>query len=81
MKLNLIYGRSGTGKSEYIYEDIKKNINSRKIFLIVPEQCNLSAERKLFEKLKVNCLINVEVLTLSRMAYRVANEVGGENLS
>lgn len=81
MKLNLIYGRSGTGKSEYIYEDIKKNINSRKIFLIVPEQCNLSAERKLFEKLKVNCLINVEVLTLSRMAYRVANEVGGENLN
>ena len=22
MKLNLIYGRSGTGKSEYIYNDI-----------------------------------------------------------
>lgn len=49
MKLNLIYGRSGTGKSEYIYKDITKNIGNKKIFLIVPEQCNLSAEKKLFE--------------------------------
>lgn len=77
MKLNIVYGRSGTGKSEYIYKDITKNIGTKNIFLIVPEQCNLSAERKLFEVSNKNCLINVEVLTLSRMAYRVANEVGG----
>lgn len=77
MKLNIVYGRSGTGKSEYIYKDISKKIGKNKIFLIVPEQCNLSAEKKLFEISKKNCLIDVEVLTLSRMAYRVANEVGG----
>lgn len=79
MKLNLIYGRSGTGKSEYIYNDIKQKLGTRKIFLIVPEQCNLSAEKKLFDKLNVNSLIDVEVLTLSRMAYRVSNEIGGKN--
>ena len=78
MKLNIVYGRSGTGKSEYIYKDITKNIGTKKIFLIVPEQCNLSAEKKLFEISKMNCLIDAEVLTLSRMAYRVANEVGGK---
>ena len=77
MKLNIVYGRSGTGKSEYIYEDISKKIGKNKIFLIVPEQCNLSAEKKLFEISKKNCLIDTEILTLSRMAYRVANEVGG----
>lgn len=77
MKLNLIYGRSGSGKSKYIYEDIKKNIGKNKIFLIVPEQCNLSAEKKLFEILEKKSLIDVEVLTLSRMAYRVSNEIGG----
>lgn len=49
MKLNLVYGRSGTGKSEYIYRDITKKIGTEKIFIIVPEQCNLSAENKLFE--------------------------------
>lgn len=76
MKLNLVLGRSGTGKSEYIYKNIKSKVGTRKIFLIVPEQCNLSAEKKLFEVLKVNSLIDVEVLTLSRMAYRVSNEIG-----
>lgn len=77
MKLNLIFGRSGTGKSNYIYDEISKKIGGKKIFLIVPEQCNLSAERKLFETTQKNSLIDVEVLTLSRMAYRVSAEVGG----
>ncbi len=80
MKLSIVYGRSGTGKSEYIYKDITKKIGNNKIFLIVPEQCNLSAEKKLFEVSNKNCLIDVEILTLSRMAYRVANEIGGENI-
>ncbi len=77
MNLNLVYGRSGTGKSEYICNDIKKHMGERKIFLIVPEQCNLSAEKKLFDVLELSSLIDIEVLTLSRMAYRVSNEVGG----
>ena len=32
MKLKLIYGRSGTGKSTYIYENIKKKLDL--IFLL-----------------------------------------------
>ena len=79
MKLNLIYGKSGSGKSSYIYENIKKNLEDNKIFLIVPEQSNLSVEKKLFEVLEKETLINVEVLTLKRMAYRVINEIGKEN--
>ena len=77
MKFKLIYGRSGTGKSEYLYNDIKKRKGNEKIFVIVPEQSNLSAEKKLFDITGKSSLINIEVLTLSRMAYRVANEVGG----
>ena len=77
MKLKIVYGRSGTGKSEYIYNDIKNNLGKNNIYLIVPEQCNLSAEKKLFNILNIDSLINVEVLTLSRMAYRVSNEIGG----
>lgn len=79
MKLNLIYGKSGSGKSTYIYENIKSNINAKKIFLIVPEQSNLTAEKKLFETLKVESLVNIEVLTLKRMAFRVLNEIGKVN--
>lgn len=79
MELNLIYGKSGSGKSSYIYENIKKNLENNKIFLIVPEQSNLSTEKKLFEILEKETLINVEVLTLKRMAYRVINEIGKQN--
>lgn len=79
-KLNLIYGKSGTGKSEYIYKDIDQKIEQFKnIYIVVPEQSNLTSERKFFEITGRKTLFNVEVLTLSRMAYRISNEVG-ENI-
>ena len=79
-KLNIIYGKSGTGKSEYIYKDIDKKIDKFKnIYIIVPEQSNLTSERKFFEITGRKTLFNVEVLTLSRMAYRIAMEIGGNN--
>lgn len=74
--LKIIYGKSGTGKSFNLYNDIKENLSFGKIFLIVPEQSNLSAEQKLLEFLGINSLINIEVLTLSRMASRILEEVG-----
>ena len=71
-KLNVIYGRSGTGKSEYLYRDIDQKISRFKnIFVIVPEQSNLISEKKFFEITGRKAMLNVEVLTLSRMAYRV----------
>jgi len=77
-KLNLIYGKSGTGKSEYIYKDINEKIEKFKnIFIIVPEQSNLTSEKKFFEITGRKAMLNCEVLTLSRMAYRISNEIGG----
>ena len=78
--LKLVYGKSGSGKTTYLYEDIKNNIDKEKIFLIVPEQSNLKAEQKLFEYLKVDSLFNVQVLTLSRLGVRILDDVGGDDL-
>lgn len=76
-KLNLIYGKSGTGKSQWMYHDIDQKINDfQNIFMIVPEQSNLTCEKRFFEITGRKSLFNVEVLTLSRMAYRVSNEIG-----
>lgn len=76
MEFNLIYGKSGSGKSKYIYEDLKNKIDTGKsIYLIVPEQSNLTAEKRLFEYTGKTTLLNVEVLTLSRMATRVFDEL------
>ena len=45
--------------------------------MITPEQFSFTAEEKLMETSNSNAIINAEVVTLSRMAYRVLNEVGG----
>ena len=78
MSLRLICGRSGTGKSEFcLNEVIDKLNNENKIYIITPEQFSYSVEKKLIEKTKFDAIINAEVLTFKRMAYRVQNEVGG----
>lgn len=77
MSLRLIYGKSGCGKSEYCFNEIAKNINKEKIYMIVPNQMALMAEKRLMEKADNLALVNTEVITFSRMAFRVRNEIGG----
>ena len=78
MGLRIVYGKSGAGKSEYIFNEIKNKINgNEKIYIITPEQFSFIAEKKLLETVKNTSVINAEVLTFERMAYRVMNEVGG----
>lgn len=80
MSLRIVYGRSGTGKSQYCYNEIKENINSgRKKYIITPEQFSYSAEKKLLKNLEGQSAINAEVINFNRMAQRVFNEVGGAN--
>ena len=76
MKLKIIYGKAGSGKSTYLFNHIKEIINNpQKIYIITPEQFSFTAERKLLEVTEGAC-INAEVLTFSRMAHRVINEIG-----
>ena len=77
MSLRLIYGKSGCGKSEYCFKEIAKNVNKEKIYMIVPNQMALMAEKRLMEKANNLALVNTEVITFSRMAFRVRNELGG----
>jgi len=79
MGLRIIYGRAGTGKSEYCYKEIAQKIKTEKnILIITPEQFSFTAEKKLMEAIDTEAVLNAEVVTLSRMAYRVINEIGGE---
>lgn len=78
MGLRLVYGKSGTGKSTYIFNEIKDKIKEdNKIYIITPEQFSFTAERELLETIGTGAALNAEVLTFNRMAYRVMNEVGG----
>ena len=80
MSLRIIYGKPGSGKSEYCFSEIAKKIESeQKIFIITPEQFSFTAEKKLMDKIQRKAIFNAEVITLSRMAYRVLQEVGQSN--
>lgn len=78
MSLKIIYGRSGSGKSTYIFNEIAnkiKNSISRKIYIITPEQFSFTAEKKLLDAVSTSAVISAEVLTFNRMAYRVMKEI------
>lgn len=76
--MNIIYGRSGSGKSEYIFKKIKKEIKeNEKTYIITPEQFSFTAEQKLLEILDEGATTKVEVLSFARMAYRVIKETKG----
>lgn len=78
MSMRLIYGRAGTGKSEFILKEIKENLQNnltQKIYIIVPEQFSYATEKRLLETLDVKASINAEVISFKRLAHRVFSEV------
>lgn len=78
MGLRIVYGKSGSGKSEFCFSEIAKLIKrEKKIYIITPEQFSFTAEKKLMDAINTNAVINSEVITLSRMAHRVTQEIGG----
>ena len=80
MGVRIIYGEPGCGKSEFCFSEIAKLLNNeKKIYMITPEQFSFTAEQKLMKAINSKAVLNAEIITLSRMAYRVINEVGGVN--
>lgn len=78
MSLRFIYGKGGTGKTTYCFQSIKELINQeQKIYIITPEQFSFTAEKNLMEVLERKAVMNAEVITFERMAFRILNEVGG----
>ena len=78
MSLKFILGNSGSGKSEYLYENLIKeaDLNKDKTYiLIVPEQFTLNTQRELVKRHKRHSIINIEVLSFNRLAYRVFDEL------
>lgn len=77
MSLRIVYGVSGTGKSSYIFNEIAEKIKETRVYVITPEQFSFTAEEKLLSAVGKNAVVNAEVLTFNRMAYRVINSEGG----
>ena len=83
MSLQFVFGNSGSGKSTYLYERILEEAgrNPNKNYLIlVPEQFTMSTQRELVRLQSAHAIMNVDVLSFARLAYRVFDELGQENL-
>ena len=79
MALKLILGNSGSGKTEYMYEQVVRlaEANPRKNYLVVvPEQFTMQTQRKLVDLSTNHAIMNIDVLSFQRLAYRVFDEMG-----
>lgn len=82
MSLQIIYGLSGSGKTEKLIE-IAKNVwenTNKKVYFIVPEQYSYETEKKIATRLGVISPKTVEVLSFKRLYYYVCSQVGGGTL-
>ena len=83
MSIHILTGRPDGNDALHrsLYEEIGEALKAsdlhQKLYLIVPEQYTLGAEQALMQALKVPGLINIDVLSLERLAERIFSEVGG----
>ena len=82
MSLQFIIGSSGSGKSCYAYQNIIKQagLHPEKLFyVIVPEQFTMQTQKTLVEMSPGRGILNIDILSFERLAYRVLEEVGGDS--
>lgn len=83
MSLQLVLGNSGSGKTEYMYEQVVRDAeqNPRKNYLVVvPEQFTMQTQRKLVNLSHNQAIMNIDVLSFQRLAYRIFDELGTGNM-
>ena len=74
---NIIIGRSGSGKTERLFNEIEKNVsNHKKTYLLVPEQ-QLYLSESMLAKLPASSARYVEIVSFARLCGLVAVKCGG----
>lgn len=82
MSLQFIMGPSGAGKSHYLYEWVTNEslVNPEKNYIVlVPEQFTMQTQKDLVLASPNKGILNIEVLSFNRLAYRVFEETGENN--
>ncbi|MCR5337917.1 MAG: PD-(D/E)XK nuclease family protein [Lachnospiraceae bacterium] len=79
MSLQIIAGPSGSGKSTYAYKSVIEEAiryPDRHYIIIVPDQFSMSTTREICRLHPAGGIMNIEVLSFSRLCYRISDEVG-----
>lgn len=84
MSLKFIFGNSGSGKSYQAYQEIIRESMEhpeRNFLVIVPEQFTMQTQKELVTMHPRKGILNIDVLSFQRLAYRVFEEVGADKRS
>lgn len=83
MKLFFVLGRSGSGKTTWLYKNLLKmsEETDKNFFLVVPEQFTMQTQRNIVEHSKGHGTFNIDIVSINRLAYRVFEELGVSLLS
>lgn len=83
MALQFVFGNSGSGKSTFLYETVLNQAAKhpeKNYLILVPEQFTMQTQRELVRLQEKHAIMNVDVLSFARLAYRVFDELGKQNL-
>ncbi len=83
MSLQFVFGNSGSGKSTYLYQKVLEEAEktpNKNYLILVPEQFTMATQKEFVRLQKAHAIMNVDVLSFARLAYRVFDELGKENL-
>ena len=81
--LKLYYGRANRDKDSFLFDRIREQLKKiaaaghGRVLLIVPDQFTLQAERNAFQHLKVDGLMDIDILSQTRLGAKVLDETGG----
>ena len=84
MGLTILYGSSVSVKNEILYDRIlreAKDHPERSYVILVPEQASLYTQEEMIRRAKNHALMNIDVLTFNRLAYRIFRETGEKERS
>jgi ATP-dependent helicase/nuclease subunit B len=83
MPLQFVFGPSGSGKSYHLYHHIiDESIQhpEQNYIVLVPEQFTMQTQKDLVSMHPNHGIMNIDVLSFGRLAYRVFEETGGGTL-
>lgn len=83
MPLQFVFGPSGSGKSHYLYQHIIEESGKhpeQSYIVLVPEQFTMQTQKDLVSMHPNHGIMNIDVLSFGRLAYRVFEETGGGEL-
>ena len=72
--VHFIYGRTGSGKSKYVYSLAEKSAEKRHAIILVPEREAVTAERDCAE---LSGTADIDVVTFSRLCNFIFRKKGG----